>query len=367
MGYSATDRPEPERRRGGSGGGDEDAVQAPEKPVRSGEAPDVDLNVPVLKVDEISLKVENLEAHVALVAQVLDLLKLSVGADVGLGKVELDIKGVEAEAHLKVRLDNVAVIVNRVLTTLDRNPEILQYVGRGLESAVRDIGGGAGSAVGELGRGTGSAVEDVGRGAGSAVESVGEGAGSAVEDVGRGAGSAVEDVGRGAGSAVEDVGQGAGRAVEDIGEGAGSAVEDVGEGTAGAVGDIGSGVGGAAREVGKGAGVAAGDVKNTAEEATRAAEDLGDRPGPRRRGGAPRRRPRGEHAGNPVTRRRREPETDDPDDDGDDREHDPDEEEVTALQNALHEAEDSVRDLGRTLLKMVSGGHPGRSSGGRDE
>ncbi|MFD0537035.1 thioesterase [Actinomadura luteofluorescens] len=116
-------------------------------------------------MEEISLEVENLEAHVSLVAEVLDLLKLNVGADVFLGRVKLEIKGVEAEAELQVRLDNVAIIVDRVLTTLDRNPEILQHIGRGLESAVSDIGSGTGSAVGEVGKGARGAVEDVGRGA----------------------------------------------------------------------------------------------------------------------------------------------------------------------------------------------------------
>jgi hypothetical protein len=182
------------------------------------EQPDVLLDAPVVKVDELNLEVEELRARVSLQAEVLDLLRLNVGADVFIGQVGLEIKGVEAQALLKVRLDNVARILDRVLTTIDRNPQLLEGLVEG-----------TGHAIAELGEGTGSAVEDVGEGAGSAVEDVGEGAGSAVEDVGEGAGSAVEDVGEGAGSAVEDVGEGAGSAVEDVGEGAGSAVEDAGE------------------------------------------------------------------------------------------------------------------------------------------
>jgi hypothetical protein len=139
-----------------------------------------------LKVDEISLGVENLEAHVSLSAAVLDLLKLNVGADAFLGKVELEIKGVEAQALLEVRLDNVAVIIDRVLTTLDRNPEILQRIGRGVESAARSLGSGTGKAVSEIGSGTQDAVTEVGRGAGGAVSEVGKGAGGAVSEVGKG-------------------------------------------------------------------------------------------------------------------------------------------------------------------------------------
>ncbi|MGH3343669.1 MAG: hypothetical protein ACRDPK_12500 [Carbonactinosporaceae bacterium] len=163
--------------------------------------PDVFLDVPVVKVDEINLEVENLRARVSLQAEVLDLLKLNVGADVELGRVALEITGVEAQALLKVRLDNVEKILERVLTTIDENPQILEHVTRGLETTLQEVGGGAGQAVGELGRGAGEAVEEVGEGAGGAVEGVGEGAGGAVEGVGEGAGGAVQDVGESTGEA----------------------------------------------------------------------------------------------------------------------------------------------------------------------
>lgn len=155
------------------------------EPDSEGEGPDVLLDVPVVKVDEIDLQVEELRARVSLQAEVLDLLKLNVGADVFIGQVGLEIKGVEAQALLKVRLDNVARIVDRVLTTIDRNPEILEQITAGVRSAVEDVGGGAGEAVGELGEGAASAVEDVGEGAGSAVEDAAETASRTVGGAGR--------------------------------------------------------------------------------------------------------------------------------------------------------------------------------------
>ncbi|QXE37982.1 hypothetical protein KQY30_30890 [Streptomyces sp. GMY02] len=190
---------------------------------------DVYLDVPVLDIEEIDLEVEDLSASVSLRAEVLDLLKLQVGADVDLGRVQLGIKGVEAQAQLKVRLGNVAAIVNRVLTTIDRNPEILEQLTRSAGMVVQEVGTGAGRAVGELGRGTGRAVEDVGRGAGETVENVAHGAGEAVEDLGHAARETVEDVGDRAGETVEQVGGTVGEAVEDIGETAGETVEDVGD------------------------------------------------------------------------------------------------------------------------------------------
>ncbi len=46
------------------------------------EEPDVYLDVPNLSVDEITLRVADLKARVSVSAEVLDLLKLNVGADV---------------------------------------------------------------------------------------------------------------------------------------------------------------------------------------------------------------------------------------------------------------------------------------------
>ncbi|WP_017569941.1 hypothetical protein [Nocardiopsis halotolerans] len=128
------------------------------------------LDVPVVKVDEIELGVENLRASVSLQAEVLDLLKLKVGADVELGRVDLTIKGVEAEALLKVQLDNVREIITRVLRTIDANPQILEHVARGVESSLDQVAEGAGEAAGTLGGGTANAVEDVGEAVDEVVE-----------------------------------------------------------------------------------------------------------------------------------------------------------------------------------------------------
>ncbi|EHR59369.1 hypothetical protein [Saccharomonospora cyanea] len=156
---------------------DADDLEGPEPPKAPSESgdevdesePDVLLDVPDLSVDEIDLEVEDLRANVSLQADVLDLLKLHVGADVKLGRVSLTITGVQAQAQLKVRLNRVAEIIGRVLTTIDRNPEVLEHVVRTVEPVLRD----AGVAVGELGEGGRRALEDVGHGAGDTVEGVG--------------------------------------------------------------------------------------------------------------------------------------------------------------------------------------------------
>ena len=160
----------------GSSDYDDYAIVDPKK-IEDG--PDVLVDVPVVKVDEIDLEVEDLRAQVAVLAEVQQLVQISVGADVRLGEVKLNIQGVEAQALLKARLNNVSAILQRVLLSLDRNPELLQSVGR----AVEDVGSGAGKAVGK----TGEAAEEIGEGAGQATKQIGQGAGKAAQGVGKGA------------------------------------------------------------------------------------------------------------------------------------------------------------------------------------
>jgi hypothetical protein len=164
------------------------------------DAVDVYFDAPVVKVDEIKLELDDLRAHVAVLAEAGNFVQLNVGAAVGLGKVELDIQGVETEALLEARLDNVTAILARVLTSLDRNPELLESVGE----ALGDVGGGAHDLLGD---------------AGDAVRSAGKGAGDAVQDVGQGAGQGVAGIGQGAEQGVQGLGQGAQQGVQDLGQG----------------------------------------------------------------------------------------------------------------------------------------------------
>ena len=102
---------------------------------------DVILEIPELSVDSIGLTVADVRAHVALDANAMNLVQLTAGVDVGIKKVQLGIVGVMAEAYLYVDLDNVAKIVNRVVQTLDRNPQILIQVLKTVDTAVTSITG----------------------------------------------------------------------------------------------------------------------------------------------------------------------------------------------------------------------------------
>jgi hypothetical protein len=224
----------------------------------SNQDPDVFLSVPDLGVEKITLNVENLDAHVDLHARVLDIVELHVGADVSLGKVELNIENVSAQAMLKVKLDKVAQIVDRVMRTIDNNPEILTSLTKPIGRGVEKVGEGAGEGVREVGRGAGEGVREVGRGTGEGVREVGRGAGEGVREVGRGAGEGVGEVGRGAGEGVGEVGRGAGKGASEVGRGVGKGASDVGEGVGEAGREAGRNAGEGVRQAGRNAGDVAG-------------------------------------------------------------------------------------------------------------
>ena len=79
------------------------------------------------------------------------------------GTVKLTIKGVEAKVLLKVRLDNVARIIDRVFDTIDNNPEIIPV-----------LAGQVGQAVAELDADTGDVVDVVATGESPASAAGGE-------------------------------------------------------------------------------------------------------------------------------------------------------------------------------------------------
>lgn len=108
---------------------------------------DVVLEVPELSVDSIGLRVDDLRAHLALDAQVASLVVLNAGVDVSIEQVNLRIEGVLAEAYLYVDLDNVALIVDRALATLENNPEILEQLLATVDTAVGVVGQVGGTAL----------------------------------------------------------------------------------------------------------------------------------------------------------------------------------------------------------------------------
>jgi hypothetical protein len=102
---------------------------------------DVILEIPELSVDSIGLTVKDVRAHVALDANAMNFVQITAGVDVGIKEVQIGITGVFAEAYLYVDLDNVARVVNRVVTTLDRNPQILTQLLKVVDTTVNSATG----------------------------------------------------------------------------------------------------------------------------------------------------------------------------------------------------------------------------------
>jgi pyruvate/2-oxoglutarate dehydrogenase complex dihydrolipoamide acyltransferase (E2) component len=147
------------------------------------EESDVLLDVPVLKVGGVNLEVRVLRAHVAVLAELADLVNLSVGVDARLEEAKLELEDVEAQALLKVRLEHVRAILESALRALTENPQILQSLGRAVDRTAEQVGGVARQAVGE-----GGTVSELSRGVGDATQSdVGEAAGEATEEAQQGA------------------------------------------------------------------------------------------------------------------------------------------------------------------------------------
>ena len=87
---------------------------------------DLQLDVPALSIEEIELEVEDLQIHLSIQAELADLVKINIGLDAGLGEAKLGIKGVQAQAQLKARLDNVRAIFSEVLASLQHSPQFFR-------------------------------------------------------------------------------------------------------------------------------------------------------------------------------------------------------------------------------------------------
>ncbi|MEV1142345.1 hypothetical protein [Micromonospora sp. NPDC049799] len=132
---------EPNRRPAVSQGGEHDLPQpAGGHSSKTMSDPDVVLQLPQVKVEQIYIEVDNLDASVSLRARLGSLLQLDVGVQAHLGTVKIDIKGVETEAMLEVRLEELRGILDSALRTIERNPQIIESVVKTVDTAVNQVG-----------------------------------------------------------------------------------------------------------------------------------------------------------------------------------------------------------------------------------
>lgn len=101
------------------------------------------LDVPTLNVEELDLEVENLQAHVSVRAELGDFVNINVGVDAHLEKVKLEIKGVEAQLQLKVRLERILGTIESALAAIEQNPGLLDGSSRGENRGLLELEGSA--------------------------------------------------------------------------------------------------------------------------------------------------------------------------------------------------------------------------------
>ena len=167
-------------------------------PNRSGRAdddpPTFMLDVPVLNIDELNLEVNDLRAHVALRAELATFVKINVGVDIYLDKVKLDIKGLEAQALLTIKLDRVLGTLDRALEAINNNPQILSEVVQDVGSAVDDTGGDASQGARESEQNVGSVpqLEDVAGQVGETTQQTGDVSAWATDEIQQAAGDLLD-------------------------------------------------------------------------------------------------------------------------------------------------------------------------------
>ncbi|CZT48545.1 uncharacterized protein RSE6_09256 [Rhynchosporium secalis] len=110
--------------------------------------PDVYLNASVF-IGEISILVANLTAKINLDAQVLSLLKFNAGVDLHIDKVSLIIQNISAKVVLEARLENLVIMIDDILASLDLNP-ILATLGQSLNEITDSVTDVVGGVVGDV-------------------------------------------------------------------------------------------------------------------------------------------------------------------------------------------------------------------------
>jgi hypothetical protein len=132
----------------------------PNRDTQHVEDPAFMLDVPVLNVDELELEVNDLRAHVALRAELAELVKINVGVDIYLDEVKLGLKGLEAQALLTIKLDKVLGTLNRALEAIDNNPQILNSIAQDVDQAAGSAGGGVNTDAWETEQAAGDQINE---------------------------------------------------------------------------------------------------------------------------------------------------------------------------------------------------------------
>ncbi|MDT0630694.1 hypothetical protein [Rubrivirga litoralis] len=103
-------------------------VAAQDAPADSAAAPPaaVRLDVRRLDVDSLSVTARSLDARLNLDAHVGDLVRIEAGVRVRLDSVDVDIRGAEAVADLRIQLDAVVRVLLEALAAVRETPALVE-------------------------------------------------------------------------------------------------------------------------------------------------------------------------------------------------------------------------------------------------
>jgi hypothetical protein len=84
---------------------------------------DLLLDITHLNINHIKMNLEDLDAEVTVRVELTSQLHLDFSTDIKFDKVNIDLKNVEITAQIKVNLRKISQIIDRVLKSIEDNPE----------------------------------------------------------------------------------------------------------------------------------------------------------------------------------------------------------------------------------------------------
>ncbi|NVB79673.1 MAG: hypothetical protein HOV81_14855 [Kofleriaceae bacterium] len=232
----------------------------PAEPVGDSAEREVSLDLPPVKVGELTLDVDDVQAHVSLSASVGKLVARDEGAEALLGKVKGASKD-EAQALLQAPLQKVYAMLEQDLANREREPgpigeeagaageppaQPARTVGSTLKETVAPVGKAAEETMAPVGQAVEKTARTVGSTLKETIAPVGKAVEKTVAPVGKAVEKTVAPVGKAVEKTVAPVGQAVGSTVEEAAAPVGDAVSATAERT---VEPFGKAVGHAAREV----------------------------------------------------------------------------------------------------------------------
>ncbi|WP_156140460.1 hypothetical protein [Sporocytophaga myxococcoides] len=85
------------------------------------ELPDIVIDIPELKLEQVNIQAKNLQAEVSMNTSLKEMVNMNFGVEAQIGSLHIKIDKARTEAHLRFRLKRVRGILNKTVQTLVKN------------------------------------------------------------------------------------------------------------------------------------------------------------------------------------------------------------------------------------------------------